>query len=232
MQKIVTSDKSVKDTLGMRSSSYQFQDFKLKKPMNCPYCSVIVDGIQVSSNNLSLENGMHGGIVVYRCTHCLKLFMVTYVINTHDQTSFIENIYPPVRLSYQSERINKLSPRFIDIYNQALLAESNESYDIAAMGFRAALEILVKDFAIRELGVPEKDVADKRLVDAIGDYLNEKPLVNTADVIRILGNGYTHYVNKYSEYDFDVLKQYMEVFIQLVETKLLTLHPPVVAHRK
>ena len=51
--------------------------------------------------------------------------------------------------------------------------------------------------------------------------------MNTADVIRILGNDYAHYERKYPEHDFELLKRYMDIFINLVETKILIAHPPV-----
>ena len=116
---------------------------------------------------------------------------------------------------------------FIDVYNQALRAEAAGDMALAAMGCRQALECLIKDFAIKELKRPQEEVEKASLFKAIGDYLNEKDLVASADVVRILGNDYVHYKRKYPEHDFILLKSYMNIFIKLVETKLLTAHPPV-----
>lgn len=92
------------------------------------------------------------------------------------------------------------------MYNQALQAEYNQNFELAAIGFRSSLEILVKDYAIQELGEPAETVAKQSLCNAIATYLQQADLVNTADVVRILGNDYTHYKRKYPEHDFVLLK--------------------------
>ena len=38
---------------------------------------------------------------------------------------------------------------------------------------------------------------------------------------------HTHYERKYPELDFNLLKKYMDIFINLVQTKLLIANPPV-----
>ena len=71
------------------------------------------------------------------------------------------------------------------------------------------------------------EVIGKTLYSAIGDYFEETSFVSSADVVRILGNDYAHYDRKYPQLDFEILKRYMLIFINLVETKLLISHPPV-----
>ena len=51
--------------------------------------------------------------------------------------------------------------------------------------------------------------------------------IKGADVVRILGNDFTHYERKYPEFDFKVLKKYMEISIQIIDTQLMINHPPV-----
>ena len=52
--------------------------------------------------------------------------------------------YPQVSIKYENETIAAVSPRFIDMYNQALTSESLGNIELAAVGFRQALECLVK----------------------------------------------------------------------------------------
>jgi len=54
-----------------------------------------------------------------------------------------------------SETIIKVSPAFVEIYNQALAAESQNLTQLVGIGIRKALEFLVKDFAVR--GKPEQE---------------------------------------------------------------------------
>ena len=113
------------------------------------------------------------------------------------------------------------------MYNQSLKAESNGHYELAAIGFRTSLEILIKDYAITELNLSEDDVAKKNLFNAISEYLNQDNLIKTADVIRILGNDFTHYERKYPEHDFELLKGYMNIFVKQIEVQYMVNHPPV-----
>lgn len=113
------------------------------------------------------------------------------------------------------------------MYNQALYSESAGHNELAAVGYRAALEILVKDYAIEERGANKDEVKNKTLCVAIEEYLEQQNLIASADVIRILGNDYAHYERKYPEHNFEILKDYMEIFIHLIGTNLRIAHPPV-----
>ena len=150
-----------------------------------------------------------------------------YSIDTANKKADFVDFFPRNNQEYSNELLQPISPRFISAYNQALRAEERQDIELAAIGYRHALECLIKDFAIKELNLNYDEVVKKSLCDAIKLYLEEKDLVSTADVIRILGNDYTHYERKYPEFDFALLKQYMEIFIKLVETRVLIMHPPV-----
>ena len=46
-------------------------------------------------------------------------------------------------------------------------------------------------------------------------------------VVRILGNDNTHYERDYENIDFDVLKQYLNIFIEMIEVQIKIKNPPV-----
>lgn len=223
MQEIVFSDRQTSSTF--TNSSWTFP---LQKPMLCPHCNAYEDGQIIAKNFWPYVDGCYMGVVAYRCTHCRNPYLVIYKIDPKAKRTTFEQFFPTFHaVEYTNERLEKISPRFIDSYNQALRAEAIKDFELAAIGYRHAVECLVKDYAITELKKDRKEVAGKRLVDAIGEYLGEKDLVATADVIRILGNDYAHYERKYPEHDFELLKSYMKIFTSLVETKLMISHPPV-----
>lgn len=224
MRELVFTDKNCKDTFGLSDSSYSFV---LKKPMLCPHCGAYQDGTIVSRAIHSYIDGLSLGDVCYSCTHCKRNYLVTYTINKKERIANFEAYFPPESASFENEILQGVSPRFVDAYNQALRCEIRGDIELASIGFRQALECLVKDFAITELGAERSEVIKKSLCNAISDYLGEKDLVATADVVRILGNDYAHYERKYPEHDFELLKRYMEIFTKLVETKMLIAHPPV-----
>ncbi len=200
--------------------------FSYQKPAVCPYCGFGTDA-PLKEKNFYSFNGGHLLIATCECTACHKFFF--FACDSPDgHDAAIACVYPSTKIiPYVNENLAAISERFIEMYNQALLAEYNQSIELAAMGFRSSLEILVKDYAIKELHEPADVVAKQDLCNAIGKYLNQAELVATADVVRILGNDYTHYQRKYPEHDFALLKKYMEIFLSQIEARYMINHPPV-----
>ena len=197
-----------------------------RKPSKCPHCGLGTDA-PFSSKNVSPFNGHHLFTATCTCTACGKnfFFACEYDSGKHEYDPII---YPSIAFTpYTNDILEEISPRFIDMYNQALQSEFYENMELAAIGYRSALEILVKDYAIKELKQNPKEVISKKLCAAIGTYLNQEELVKTADVVRILGNDYTHYERKYPQHDFALLKGYMNIFLQQIEVQYMVNHPPV-----
>ncbi len=200
--------------------------FKYQKPATCPYCDTGTDAKLMDKAHFAF-NGEKLLIATCKCTACGKLFFFACLEKAEDIAPNI-CLFPNTTFTpYTNDILSTISERFIDMYNQALQSEFAGNIELAAIGYRSALEILVKDFAIHELNKPSDEVIKKSLCNAIGEYLNQPDLVNTADVIRILGNDYTHYQRKYPQHDFDLLKAYMEIFLKQIEVRYMINHPPV-----
>lgn len=195
--------------------------------MLCPHCNAFQDAITHDKAVFLGFNNLQLGVANYKCTHCEKYYLVIYEIDKSNQIARCGTVYPSDYSAYTNEILESISPRFIDSYNQALRCELRGDIELAAVGYRQSLECLVKDYAINELSVSKEIVIKKSLFNAIEEYLGERDLIATADVVRILGNDYAHYDRKYPDHDFTLLKQYMTIFIKLVETKLMIAHPPV-----
>lgn len=197
-----------------------------KKPSICPYCGFGTDAPFSAKSPYSF-NGHQLFIAICTCTACGKNFFFACEYDAK-KTEYDPMIYPAVAFTpYSNEILEKISPRFINLYNQALQSEFHKNVDLAAIGYRTALETLVKDYAVNELGQNPEEVSSKKLCAAIGMYLNQEELVKTADVVRILGNDYTHYERKHPEHDFKLLKSYMEIFLKQIEVQYMINHPPV-----
>ena len=207
------------------NSSYSGMFYE--KPSICPHCGYGTDAPYEHKHVLSFNgNLLLCGEV--KCTSCGKNFYFICESNKDRTRAPLAYVYPSLSATeYSNEYLANISERFIDIYNQAIRAEFTGDIELAAIGYRASLEILVKDYAIKELGEPKNIVAEKSLYTAIKDYLKQEDLINTADVIRILGNDYAHYERKYPQHDFELLKAYMEIFLKQIEVSYMVKHPPV-----
>lgn len=209
-----------------KASAFGNYSGNYKKPAVCPHCGFGTDA-PYSHKTPYAFNGHDLLVGICTCTSCNKQFLIAYEYDPAN-SSYAPIIYPDRGFTpYSNEILEKVSPRFIDMYNQALQSEFHENLELAAIGYRSALEILVKDYAINELGQSQDEVISKKLCAAIGAYLHQEDLVKTADVIRILGNDYTHYERKYPQHDFELLKGYMEIFLKQIEVQYMVNHPPV-----
>lgn len=197
-----------------------------QKPATCPHCGFGTDATFIDRNIYTFnDNKLLIGSC--KCTSCGKNFFFACE-KTSEENANMVCMYPSISFSlYKNEILTQISPRFIDMYNQALQSEFVGNIELAAIGYRSALEILIKDYAVSELKVPESEVVNKKLFDAIKTYLNQDELISTADVVRILGNDYTHYQRKYPQHEFDLLKGYMEIFLKQIEICYMIKHPPV-----
>ena len=202
------------------------RDKKYNKIHTCPYCGIGTDAIQLNLYPMEITNGTIINIT-YRCTSCDKIFHVSYKKMKDEEIFVPYSVFPNFQGKEFSKEIQNVSPRFIKLYNQAYKAEYDTNYELAGCGYRNALEVLIKDYAINILGEKKEDVVKYKLYKAIELYLKDVDMSNCADVVRILGNDNTHYERDYENIDFDVLKQYLNIFIEMIEVQIKIKNPPV-----
>lgn len=208
--------------------------FTGERPIKCPHCDAFVEPSTMGHQRVEYESSKYLYIVTFKGECCSKLFFACYLNPTTGENANNAElllIYPSQKPVPLSEQINEISPRFVELYNQCYTAEKNNHFELAGSGYRNALEVLVKDYAIKELSKDESEVKKKSLYEAISLYLPSIKIQNSADVIRVLGNDYTHYERKYTEIDFNVLKAYLDIFIKAIEMEYLMSHPVVDINR-
>ena len=165
-------------------------------------------------------------MITFHVTCCDKLFFCIYEGPNYAKTAAEPLlIYPNAPIAVIPESIRTFSPRFAELFNQAAFAEQHNCFELAGTGYRNAIEIIVKDFAIKKLKEPEKEVCRCSLDEAITQYLPSVKTKIAADVIKNLGNDYTHYKNKHGDIPFENLKMYMNIFIKQIDAELLTIDP-------
>ena len=195
------------------------------KPATCPHCGVGTDAVATAREIFAYSGSSNLLLSAAKCTGCHKTFFYANLRESGNSDAEMVCIYPDRKLDYKNETLEKISPRFIRMYNQALNSEKIGDIELAAIGFCAALETLIKDYAIDELGKPAEEVAVKNLYQVIAEYLLQKDLINTPDLIRILGDDYVHYEDRYPVHDLVILKGYMEIFLKQIEMQYMISHP-------
>lgn len=215
-----------KEKTFLNTSTTTLDNKKHMKVSTCPYCNISTDATRVGIKPFTIENGLIAD-VTYKCTSCDKVFHVSYV-KLNDENMFNPySVYPNFQGREFSDEIKNISPRFVKLYNQAYKAEYDNNLELAGCGYRNALEVLIKDFAINVLKEKKEEVVKIKLYGAIEKYLSDVDMSKCADVVRILGNDNTHYERDYENIDFKVLKQYLNIFIEMIEVQIKIKNPPV-----
>lgn len=196
-------------------------------PKKCPHCH-FSNQPTLNANYVYKYDEGYLQVFSWICTHCSKYYTTGHTRkDSDDKDSQFLFIFPSLQPREFDKLISDLSPRFIEIYQEANWSEQQGNFTVAGMGYRLALEILVKDYAIIELGLSEDDVAKKSLFNAIEEYLPSAEQVAAADVVRLKGNDYAHYKEKFDNVEFEDMKFYLDTLIDSIYVQLRLKHPPV-----
>ncbi|MCD1116462.1 DUF4145 domain-containing protein [Chryseobacterium turcicum] len=191
-------------------------------PENCPECHQKIIPI-ISSKRLSRKGDKT--FVFLSCPNpkCEISFAAEY-LKQHDHYLhyFSKIIKGNVIQEKFSEQIENLSPYFIKIYNEAYFAEQNNLLEICGVGYRKALEFLIKDYIITKN--PHKEDLIKKLLlgKCINEFVEDLRLKETAKRAVWLGNDHTHYVKKWATKDLSDLKLLIKLSVNWVESEIMT----------
>jgi len=191
-----------------------------KIPNDCPYCHKTIranwiEGHLVSNHNLEI-------IFVCPNQNCNRTYIATYLYNDDEEYEFRSTNIGNLKQKEFSEEIQKISPDFIKIYNEAFFAEQNELLEICGVGFRKALEFLIKDYSIQNFQDKEEEIKTKPLAKCINSFVSDERIKNVAKRAVWLGNDETHYVRKWNNKDLSDLKKLIDLTVHWIEMERLT----------
>ena len=185
-------------------------------PLTCPSCGVLIMPVFHFA-----VNGKHELEVFTQCRNsdCKQTYISVF---EYTGSSYNWMHYKPLPLLKKSfsEVIHNISPAFIDIYNQAYAAEQMGLDSICGVGYRKALEFLVKDFAIKEKSEEEDKIKRMPLQQCITSFIENahvKPIVERAVW---LGNDETHYVRKFESKDVKDLKGLISLSVYWIQAEI------------
>ena len=208
---------------GASGGSY---DMLIEKPLVCPLCGERNDPAPKENHVFAAAHNKPYITIKYQCNTCLGIFLSTYDVDLNAKSATFGSFHPTLSVSYENQHLQDVSPRFIEVYKQSLTADNSGHFALAAIGYRSAVEFLIKDYLVKFRDVAEKDVVKLSLFDAAGKYLPQE-MVNTADVVRILGRDYVHYDVRHPDIDFSVLRDYTKLIIDQIALAVRVSNPPV-----
>lgn len=222
-QKFISSQKSMEFITNDRLAKV-VKEYEIEEVHECPICHAHIAPILLSSvyyihrmveNNLSPT-----GVCTYQCNACCNAFVVQYTLG--------KSLYPvaigPIKITdYQfSDSIQKTSRRFIDIYNQALYAETMGLNEICGVGYRLALECLIKDYLIKQHPEQKDAIVAESLGSCIRNRIDNGNLQIVAGRAAWLGNDYAHYAKKFEERNLNDFKTLIHVAVAWIDMEVTT----------
>jgi len=198
-------------------------------PNKCPLCgSAITPKVLVVSRSKDLFQDESIGLsAAMACPWCHKLFVVLYgngAITPSQNITIYNNIIqigPTNPETKQFEKnISDLSPLFVEIYNQALAAEAYNLTHIAGMGYRKALEFLIKDYAKKVEPGETETIETMQLSPCIQKYIEQPKIKALATASTWLGNDEAHYVRKHADKDVEDLKRLINSCVSWIQADI------------
>lgn len=147
--------------------------------------------------------------------------MVVYSLNrTSSAADTITDIFPLPKSSVADKfpsGIEAISSTFIDIYYQALEAEKLKLNHLSGIGYRKAVEFLIKDYCCYKDFDSIDIIKSKPLGQCIRDYIENEKIKTLALAATWIGNDETHYVRKHEDYDIEHLKVFIKSMVAYIE---------------
>ena len=186
---------------------YQFQ-------IKCPYCHS-----HIIPNYLFWDNSR----LFASCPNetCKKHFILSEGV----PEKFVRvepNAIPATRKF--SEIISSISSDFVQIYNQAYHAEQMSLDQICGVGYRKALEFLIKDYLLSKEtdNTKKENIKNKLLGNCIKEDVQDKNIKEVSKRAVWLGNDETHYIRKWADKDVSNLKSLIDLTIRWIENEVET----------
>lgn len=196
------------------------------EPNVCPICNTHIVAQPISAVSNFKDKSYE---VVFLCNNkqCTHLFIATYkkkYINSVVVRNNIIKLFPKkINIIEINDDIKNISPLFYKIYQQSNEAESLDLDEIAGVGYRKALEFLIKDFCITNNPEYIDKIKKTPLMQVIKTYMEEAPKIKScAERAVWLGNDETHYERKWEDKDINDMKILIKLTLHHIESELLT----------
>lgn len=193
-------------------------------PNHCPHCALSIKPVfsQISTfDNLNMSLiGM-----LLKCPSCNHFFALEYSVeryvpNGNSETKLLQHIYKTIPHYDLPDELALISAAFKEIYTQSLIAESDGLTQICGIGYRKAVEFLIKDFLINFLNEDSEKIAILPLGQAI-KMIDSDKVKNLATASSWLGNDETHYTKKYIDKDVSNMKRFIKSLAFFISSEII-----------
>lgn len=196
----------------------------------CPICKASIAPVYIES---SLNTDTTASVFNF-CPACRETFVTQYTGTYSSKANTAQGEFTAHQVLYSEPNrytkkcfdpaIEKLSPDFVEIYNQALCAETLQLDRISGISYRKAVEFLIKDYVIM-IAEDEKTITEIKemlLSACIKRYIEDKRILTLAERLAWLGNDEAHYIRKHEDRDITDIKAFIDALVSSIHVDLIT----------
>lgn len=232
MKKITAKRTMFSDMYGDSRSDY----FLINTPSICSHCGLAISPKILSSRYIVIEELESYAkltpkydyriFVEFICGNCLHTLIAEYSychpLDEYESYTLNPDTVYPIHHSKpnHSAAIGELSKKFVEIYDQSYFAEESNLNEICGMGYRKALEFLIKDYAIKLHPNDEEEIKKSMLSSCINKYIDNRRIKNLAIASAWIGNDETHYCRKHEDYNLESLKSFINAVESFITSEM------------
>jgi hypothetical protein len=193
-------------------------------PDECPYCHDKI--VPKFLYGIDDDGQYRWAKIIFLCpsSECKQVFISYYAVS-EDRTIWrlLGNSVGYNKSKPFPKSINEISPNFVEIFNQAFSAEQYKLMQVCGVGYRKALEFLIKDFAKKkEKKENHEKIEALPLIKVIKTYIDHPKIKSNAERAVWLGNDETHYIRKWIDKDLKDLKILIDLTASYIDTEYLS----------
>lgn len=192
----------------------------------CKRCGIGCSNLNVNAIYSVDSNENYYIYLMEYCPSCFGLSIAEYRVypglcnNPVDITGEHPTHFPArVAQTNFDRHIVKMSPLFVEFYHQSETAQQQGCADICGMGYRKALEFLVKDYLIHEAPNEQSQIEGLSLSNAI-QRINDPRVKTLAKASSWLGNDECHYIRKHTSHDVEDMKRFIFALVNFLVSEL------------
>ena len=222
--------RTIKKVVSLNAKSQNTDTLELELAFQdvCPLCNY---GVDMSYSNRhfhdrNIENPYQFKVIsIHNCPHCHQAFVTEHKMVDSGMLSgyydFEQKVYPFfINSAYISDDIKNLSSRFVDVYQQTLVAKANNLLELYGMGLRKAFECLIKDYAFYKHPEQEVEIEQKKLAACVDTFVDNEKIKTLAKTCRLIGNNETHWRNKNEPGDIEMMERMLINLMKYIEMEL------------
>lgn len=183
----------------------------LNTTIECPHCAN-KNSFEFLNKGVGLVNSKQVNYIT-KCQNCNSFFIAQYSIEGticgYECDQSFKSIHPNNEYKHHfPKEIEQISSKFIEIYQQAMIAHINNLNQLVGMGLRKAFEFLITDYIITVLNTAPANTLEKRI-----EQINVTNVDVNATLVRWIGNDNTHTQTSHPEFTIDDMIDSIDIVV-------------------